>query len=243
MLSKSNIAKTKIETEAWRQARLGKFTSSEIHFLTGDKFLTEGCISYINRKVGEFITDKPATYEINNESMIHGLIHEVKAVQLFCKQMGISFIVCQQLVTIEGTRYGSTPDGIIVHAESTDKLSYNVSTVEVKCPPTYTAYVELALCETPQDVKRANKQYYWQVLDQMLNCDCMKGYFVVYHPDFKHGNMRIIEFRKMQPTGIEYGKEVKFPIVSDINFLQERKKMADARFEEVHQKLVQLGVV
>lgn len=236
MLSKKNISKTKTDQE-WVQARLGKFTSSEIHFLASDKFLTEGCISYIQRKVGEYITNKPATYEITNESMIHGLVHEPHAIQKFCQKMGIKYVVCQQLVTIEGTRYGCTPDALIIHSESTDQLSYNVSTVEVKCPPTYTAYVGLALCETPQDLKKENRQYYWQVIDQMLNCDTMKGYFIAHHPDFKEADMRIIEFRKMQKVGTD------FPIAKDIQFLQERKKMADAKFDEIYQKLMKIGTM
>jgi hypothetical protein len=241
MLSKDNIYKINILSEDWIKGRLGKFTSSEISALTGKDFLTQGCLSYIYRKVGEKMSGKAAIGEITTEYTVHGLIHEAAAVRKFAQKKGLEWIVCQQLITSPTSRFGSTPDGIIVLNQSLDGTMYNVETVEVKCPPTYASYVGLALCKTPQDVKAENKQYYWQVLDQMLNCDCMKAYFVVYHPDFKLGNMNIVEFRKMQPEGIEGGKPVSYPLVRDLKFLEERKAMAVQKMDEIYEQISLLG--
>lgn len=235
MLKKSNISKIKHNSDEWLEARKGKFTSSEIHFLTSKNFLSDGCLSYIYRKVGEVISNLPARNfgnELNTEATIWGLVNEVDAVKKFAKAKGFEFVICQQLIAIEGTIFGSTPDGIIVHSESTDQAQYNVSPVEVKCPPTFANYIGLAMCRTPQDVKREDSKYYWQMLDQMDNCDSMVGYFVAYHPDFKKGNLSIVEFRRMQPSGIEGGKEIPFPISRDLKFLKERKEMAVKKFEE-----------
>lgn len=238
MLKKSNISKIAPSSDEWMEARKGKFTSSEIHFLMSSRaFLTEGCLGYIYRKVGEVISGYPAKNfglsEINTEAVIWGLANEADAVRKFGLAMGFEFVICQQLIAIEGTCFGSTPDGIVVHSESSCETQYNVSTVEVKCPPSFANYIGLALCKTPQDLKREDYKYYWQVLDQMDNCDAMNGYFVSYHPDFKTGNLNIIEFRRMQPTGIENGKEVKFPLVNDLNLLKERKAMAVTKFNEL----------
>jgi len=243
MLLKSKISKIQMLSDEWYEGRLGKFTSSEIHFLMGDKFLTTGCRSYIHRKAGEVITGKSIKADIDTEATRWGTIEEANAVKKFCKWANLDFIICQQLVTEDGSPFGSTPDGIVVHKESTCGTKYDVSTVEVKCPPTYTNYVKLALCDTPQDLKFSSYEYYCQVIDQMLMCDCLVGYFVAYHPDFKAGNMKIIEFRKMQDKGIEYGKEVQFPIANDMKLLAERKQMAVVERDRVIQKLTEIGTI
>jgi hypothetical protein len=243
MLAKARISKIKILSDEWFDSRLGKFTSSEIHFLMNDKFLTTGMYSYVFRKVGEVLTGESVKGEIETDAMRWGAAEEANAVKKFAIHYGISQIVCQQLITEPGSRFGSTPDGIIVHGESTDQLKYDVSTVEVKCPPTYASYIGLALCETPQNLKWESRQYYWQVLDQMDNCDCLNGYFVAYHPKFKQGGMRIIEFRKMQEWGVEDGKKIQYPIVKDIALLKARKQLAVEKFDEIKEKLSRVGMI
>jgi hypothetical protein len=237
MLLKSRISKIQILSDEWFTSRLAKFTSSEIHFLCNDRFLTDGCVTYIHRKAGEALTGKSVKSEIDTDSMRWGAQHEAAAVRKFAKIKGLSYVVCQQLITEPNGRFGSTPDGIIVLSESKDELEYEVNTIEVKCPPTYHSYIGLALCETPQDLKAENRQYYWQVLDQMDNCDCMRAFFAVYHPDFKKGGMRIIDFRRMQPEGYEGKNLVKFPLVKDLQFLRDRKNMAVEEMDKIIAKI------
>lgn len=237
MLNKAYISKIKPMSDEWMVARRGKLTSSENHFLVSDKFMTTGCLSYLYRKVGELLTNVTASSDLNTEATIHGLMYEAEAIQKFARVYGFKYIICQQLIALPGTKFGSTPDGIIVLNESLDEQMYNVRTIEVKCPMTYANFIALSLCKTPQDLKYLNKEYYWQVLDQMDNCDCMHGYFVAYHPDFKAGNFHVIEFRKMQPEGIEGGKLIKFPITKDLSFLKERKKMASEYMDELYLEL------
>lgn len=243
MLLKYKISKIQMLSEEWYDARKAKFTSSEIHFLANDKFFTTGCQTYIYRKVGEDITGKSIKSDIDTDATRWGNVEEANAVIKFGQYAKLDFIVCQQLITEEGSRYGSTPDGLIVRKESACGTKYDVSTVEVKCPPTYANYIGLALCETPQDLKYENRCYYWQVLDQMLMCDCLIGYFIVYHPEFRQGNMRIIEFRKMQETGIEYGKPVAYPIAKDMKFLETRKEEACKKFDEVRSRIIEIGTI
>lgn len=242
MLSKNKISRIQILSDEWYEKRLGKFTSSEIHFLCNDKFLTTGCLSYIYRKVGEVLTGKSVKGEIDTDATRWGYLNEADAIKKFAQSKGLEYVVCQQLITEDGSMFGSTPDGIIVNRESADKLQYDVTNVEVKCPPTYASYVPLALCKTAQDVKFADRSYYWQVLDQMDNCDSLQAFFVVYHPDFKHGNMNIVEFRKMQEDGVEYEEKISFPIAKDIKFLKERKQLAVQKFHEIKEQIVSLGV-
>lgn len=236
MLKKSRISQIKIHSDEWHAARLAKFTSSEIHYLTGSGFQR-----YVRLKVGEELTGKSAKGEIDVEATRWGGFYEADAIQKFGQKMGLEFMIVQQLVTETDSRFGSTPDGLIVTRISPDETEYDVETVEVKCPITFDNYLLLFECETPQDLKSAKKEYYWQTLDQMDNCEAIKGHFVAYHPDFKAGNMRHIVFEANQ--SISTGVAKKFPIYDDLRFLREKKKEAVVEFEKLRDKLMTAGVV
>lgn len=236
MLPKTRISKIKVHSDEWFESRGGKITSSEISCITGDTFLTTGCKTYLYRKAGEILTGKSIRNELDMDQLRWGDVYEAEAVWKVAKRLNYEYVICQQLITEEKGTCGSTPDGLFINRESSNELHYDVTTLEVKCPYTYAAYVGLALCKTPKDVKARNSQYYWQVLDQMLNCDCLLGYFAAYHPDFKQGNMNLIPFRKMEKVGTEY------PIAKDMKFLEERKIMAVKEIAMIIQELSGLGV-
>lgn len=236
MLKKSNISAVKMLSDQWYINRLGKFTSSEIHYLTYPGGLTQGSIDYIRRKVGEELTGKSARGEIDTEATRWGAFYEAEAINKFGLQHGLEFIIVQQLVSEPDSRFGGTPDGLIVLRESPDKTEYDVETVEVKCPPSFDAYIGLFECETPADVKKENRIYYWQVLDQLLNCEAKKGYFVIYHPDFKAGNHKTIQFNPMEPVITDKGKT--FPIYDDLKLLKARKQDALLMFDKIRSKLM-----
>jgi hypothetical protein len=236
MLKKSKISKIKIHSDEWHESRLAKFTSSEIHNLMGGTFNT-----YVRTKVGEELTGRSAKGEIDVEATRWGSFHEADAIKKFGNKMGLEFIICQQLVTEEGSRFGSTPDGLIVSRISPDETEYEVETAEVKCPITFSNYLLLFECETPQDLKNAEKKYYWQVLDQMDNCESLRGHFIAYHPDFKAGNMKHIVFETSQV--IETPKGKKFPIYDDLKLLRQKKAEAVVSFDILRDKLMTAGVV
>lgn len=237
MLQKSKISNVKIYSDEWYQARLAKFTSSEIHFLIGS-----GAMAYIRRKVGEELTGKPSRGEIDTEATRWGNFFEAEAITKFGRSNGLEFLVTQQLICDpDNGRFGGTPDGIIPLRESPDKTEYEVETVEVKCPPTFDNYILLFECETAQDLKAAKKEYYWQVLDQMDNCGCLVAHFVVYHPDFKAGNMKILKIEAMQP--IEDKGKKNFPIYEDLKLLRTKKKWAEEQFDKLRDKLISVPSV
>lgn len=236
MLKKSKISHIKIHSDEWHAARLAKFTSSENYNLVGSGFQ-----NYVRTKVGEEITGRSSKGEIDVEATRWGGFHEAEAVTKFGKKMGLDFIICQQLVTEDGSRFGSTPDGLIVTRISPDETEYEVETVEVKCPITFANYLLLFECETPYDLKNAKAQYYWQVLDQMDNCESLKGHFIAYHPDFKAGNMRHIVFETN--LCIETPKGKKFPIYEDLKLLRQKKQEAIVAFDNLRDKLMTAGVV
>lgn len=231
MLQKDRISGIRVQTPEWKVARLGKFTSSRIVSLMQKKENADGFMSYVYQKVGEELTGVPVDEEdsLSEINAIRwGLHYEPEALQKFGKAMGLQYLIVQQLISVPNTRFGCTPDGLIIHNESVDQLAYNASTVEVKCFPTYVRYMDLVMCKTPKEVREMNTTVYWQVLDQMDNCDCLTGYLVVYHPDFKAGNLGIVEFKKID-------------LIEDFRFLKDRKQKAVQVFDEVRDKMIQLG--
>lgn len=199
-------------------------------------------MSYIRRKVGEELTGKPAREEIDTQAIRHGLMHEEAAVRKFGLEQGLEFVVVQQLITEPDSRFGGTPDGLIVLRESPDETEYEVETVEVKCPPSFDAYIGLFECETPGDVKKENRAYYWQVLDQMEICGAKRGHFVIYHPDFKAGNHKSIIFNPTDPTIDSKGKKI-FPVHEDLKLLRTRKQEALIKFDQIRSKLMRIPAV
>lgn len=221
MLHKSKISKIQIYTDEWFEHRLSKFTSSGISALMSEA----SALTYVYKKVGEALTGVRSAVDIDNEYTQWGLAHENEALMKFGVKKGLDFITTQNLIWSPDSVFASTPDGLIVRKESTDNNFYDVSTIEVKCPPTFNNFIKLWLCETPEDLKKSESKYYWQKLDQMDNCDCLNGFFIIYHPDFKAGNYREIEFRKIN-------------LMKDFKHLQERKKWAESKFIEVRDKML-----
>lgn len=229
MLHKSHITNIEVYSEEWHKHRIGKFTSSRISCLCGDDGIGKGAMTYIYQKVGETITGIPNDKEFVDfdEDLEWGKKYEDEAIRAFGRKMGVQFLVTQKLISDPGNQFASTPDALWVHGECIlDSNEYNVSTAEGKCPRTYHNFLPMYLCDTPADVYKLKKDYFWQTIDQMHQCGAAIGYFFVYHPFFPEGsNLKIIQFRKMELW--EYFKK-----------LADRKKQAIQKFEEIRLKML-----
>lgn len=252
MLLKSKISEHSLSldptlNEAYKKAKLSLFTSSEFHYLMAEKGLGSAGRNYIYRKAGEAMlnleTDDKALLEkikeylkhkqdLSTIATEHGLNYEREGLQLFGEKMGLSHLLVQRLILDEDGRCGGTPDGLIVLNESTDGLSYNVQTCEIKCPISFDAYIRLFKCKTPDDLKKEERAYYFQVLHQMEICGALDGYFIVYHPFFKSGKMNIIKFNK-----VEIVRNVKIGEKNDFKIMAERKAEAIQIFNETINQL------
>lgn len=225
MLHKSHISNIGIYTPEWDAARLGRFTSSKIHNLMAKNSYGEGFMSYVRQKASELITGRNIATEddvLEDENTVWGLEQEPSALNVFGVMKGLKYLVVQKMIAAPGGRCSSTPDGLWIISSSVMKEDcYNVATVEVKCPRKYPRFLELYDCKTAQDVKKENKAHFWQVVDQMDNCNAALGYYVIYHPLFPpQKNIRIIEFNKIN-------------LWDDFILLQERKRMAIEKFSEI----------
>jgi hypothetical protein len=228
MLHKSWISDIEIYSEQWHQMRLGKATSSKMFTQTTDKPLTDGAWTYIYQKVGEELTGHTTAEDeqIEDENTIWGLTNEPIALQRFQEKMKVDFLATQKLIYHPDSRFSSTPDAIWIHGLALNGEEYNVSTNETKCPRKYHKFIPLYLCTTPAQLKAFNRNYYWQVLDQMDNCDSAIGYFCAFHPLFPEGsNLRIIEFKKIE-------------LWDDFKLLKQRKKLFVEKFEETRASFI-----
>ncbi len=225
MLHKNHICQVEVYTDQWFRIRLGRFTSSRIHCLMGEEPFSKGAMTYIYHKVGEVLTGQTTAEDevIEDENTAWGNQYEPEAVNQFGVKMNLQFLAVQKLILAEESQFSSTPDAIWIKGICKNQDEYNVRTVEVKCPRKYHKFIPYYLCETPHHVKKLNPVYFWQVLDQMMNCGSAVGYLAFYHPLFpKDRNMRIIEFNKMD-------------LWDEFKLLQERKKLAVEKFNEVIQ--------
>lgn len=225
MLKIENIGSSEVHSDAWRMGRLAKFTSSMIYTLMGKIPFTDGATTYIYEKVGESLTGTPAKEEVETEATRWGLHWENHAIKKFGQLKGVDFLVVQKLISIPGSMFGSTPDAIWVKKLFDD--GYDVETAEIKCYPSYGHYIECALCATPEQLKSVDKKLYWQVIDQMENCNCLNGNAVLFHPLFKSGGFRVIPFRKIN-------------LIPDFKLLKERKESAIIKFNEIRDKLMNI---
>ena len=230
MLKKEQISQIEIYSTEWHQFRLGRLTSSKWFTQMGEKPLGDAALTYLYQKVGEELTGQTTAEDetIEDENTAWGLQYEPFALKVLKDAKKIEFLATQNIIFDTNNRFSSTPDAIWIHGESISQLEYNVSTVEVKCPRKYHKYIPLYRCKTPAQLKSFNKQYYWQVIDQMDLCDSALGYFMCYHPLFPEGsNFNVIEFRKID-------------LWDDFKLVKARKKIAVEKFEEIRFEM--LGV-
>lgn len=223
MLHINHISKIEIYTPEWFKMRLGRFTSSMMNRLMTEEPFGQGAITYIHQKVGEVLTGQTTAEDeiIEDENTAWGNTYENEAINEFGVKMGLKYLAIQKLILNPDRNFSSTPDAIWIKGVCKNKEEYNVRTVEVKCPRKYHKFIPYYMCETPHEIKKLSKVYFWQVIDQMDNCGSAIGYFVVYHPLFPKGvNLRIIEFDKMK-------------LWEEFKLLQVRKKLAIEKFNQI----------
>jgi hypothetical protein len=225
MLHKSFISNIQIYSEDWHRIRLGRITSSKASVLMAASSMTDGALSYIYQKAGESITGHTTeedTDVVEDENTAWGILNEPLALQKFGIRMGIKYLITQKVIFDPNGRTSSTPDAIwVIDSSVIQENCYNVATVEVKCPRKYHRFFPLFECNSPADLKKENKIYFWQVIDQMSICGAAIGYFVVFNPTFPaHKNLKIIEFKKLD-------------LWDDFKKLDQRKKEAIHKLEGI----------
>jgi len=185
----SKVIATEQRTEEWYQARLGKFTCSEVYnLLTEPKLkadkeagnLSKSALSYIYTKIAEQLTGK--RQEVSSKAMEWGTEYEPYARSMY-EQV---FEPVTEVGFIYDGRLGGSPDGLVGEKGG----------IEIKCPYTYDVHLENLLL-TKDTFKQARKEYYWQIMGCMFLTEREWWDFVSFHPDFPEEHcMQVIRIER-----------------------------------------------
>ena len=214
------------ELTEWEKERIGKFTSSKASVLHENAKSKEQVFSvagykYIYEKAAEILTKQPSTSErFSAPATEWGNANELEGLELFKKQVGlkdneVEFYGGNNPLFYHYTDFsGGSPDG---------KTSTHV--LELKCPyNTGNHIVYLALKDTAH-FKKECKDYYWQMVMNMMCLKVKKGYFISYDPRILMDNLKLKVLEIVPPE-------------EDFKMMEKRIQMA----EEELSKIV-LGIV
>lgn len=150
-------------TTEWRNARLGKFTSSEIHKLMGIKGLGDTGKSYAFEKAVEELFGEVKDNYVSFD-MERGIELEPMAFNKFKDLKELEFLEVENCGFFSKDFHGTSPDGLV---------SDN-AILEIKCPTATTFFKLVADGEI-------DKKYYYQMQHQMMVTGRNKAYFFNYY--------------------------------------------------------------
>jgi YqaJ-like viral recombinase domain len=120
-----NTAQSNQRTDDWHEARLGRFTGSQIHRLLGKKGLGETGKTYAFENAVEIVFGKDEEESFESFDMRRGNLLEPLAFKLFKEMKSMDFLDVQECSFFPlGDNAGASPDGLV----GKDAV------LEVKCP-------------------------------------------------------------------------------------------------------------
>jgi hypothetical protein len=199
-------------SDQWLKKRRGKITASPSGKLISENshkgIFSQQAQTYIDGVAGEYVTGTPAKADFHTDYTDYGNATESEAITHFQEVTGKPILRdaessdSHRLVVVDELQ-ACTPDALVCTVSDTKyvfdetQTKLKVVPLETKCPAVLSQFIKLYRCETPADLKKAEKLYYWQCIFQLISCDALFGYFAVYNPNFPI-KMRIIEFKKME---------------------------------------------
>lgn len=170
----------------WYKARLGKITSSNVHYVMKAAKATKsnpnpepfsdtakGYLYQVaaERNLTSFILnddDNFQTYlervELSSKAIRYGQEMEDNARVLYSKRSGNEVVQAGFINHKELANYGDSPDGIIV-----DKDGMPIGALEIKCPKPDTFIRYKANIVDAETLKQEKPEYYWQC---QSHCEC-----------------------------------------------------------------------
>lgn len=181
----------KAGSEEWHKFRAGRFTASECAALMGEKggVTTATAQTYILEKVAEVLTGGWRA-DVSTAATRWGEEMEPEAAlyyeMAFKKTVEKPDPQCPEW----SDDVSGSPDGL-VYSDS------GVYGVEIKCPYNPVNHVRHMQLKTEADLKKLNKDYYWQVLCYMLIFGLDRYEFVSFDPRFTGSNrMYVLPFNR-----------------------------------------------
>lgn len=195
-------------SQAWRDARAGKFTASEIWKLLTEPRTkaakeagewSETAMTYIKTKVAEELTGQ--VHETGPAyPVVWGEEQEENAKAFFETRTGKTIKKAGFIAFTDHS--GATPDGYIEEAVA-----------EIKCPYNSANHVEYLIWRTWVDLKENKPEYWFQMQTEMLFAKKNMGYFISFDPRMikDEHKLKIIEV---------------FPLIDDQQLILERIEKA-----------------
>lgn len=221
---------------AWKVARLGNFTASNIADLMSkgrskESVWGDTAISLMAEKAAErklnmtLLSDEEKYNEFadlqcrENGAMRHGKHYEHIARDYYEIDNGVSVQECGLLMSKECPTLAASPDGVICNARGTI-----VGAIEIKCPASIKTFQRyLWNIVDASTLKEENKTYYWQVMTVMAVTGARYCDFIVYCP-------WMFEGKEMKVVRIERNED-------DCEAIKERVKLANEFIDEREQTL------
>ncbi len=175
------------KSSEWYEARLGKFTSSELSKLltsgrAKDQEFGDTALSYIKEKLHEHFTKGTCLdYGFQgNKATEWGEHFEPEARDLYSEMTGYLVTECGFIQSQESEMFGGSPDGLV----GEDGL------IEIKCP--YASnHVEHLTLKTAQDLQASKKEYFAQCQGNLLATGRKWCDFVSYDPRYQNPLFRM----------------------------------------------------
>lgn len=211
MLDINRISHVAVFEKDWHKEKLGKFSASKFGLLVSAKShegkFTANAMTYIEGLAGEILTGVPAQQEFFTNDTDHGNATEPEAINHTASLLGLNILRNSERggtnrLIINDEYSGCTPDALLSKYEN-DKIFdetggfIKVDPLEVKSPARHHRFIKLFRCNTPEDLKKTESIYYWQVITQMMFCDSLVAYFGCYNPYFPVPG-KVITFRKKE---------------------------------------------
>ena len=153
-------------SKSWFDARLGKFTASEIHKLMGIKGLGKTGESYCFEKAVEKVFGRNEDEQFESFDMKRGIELEPIAFSKFKELKALDFIDVQNTTFFPfGEDSGASPDGLV----GNDKC------LEIKCPKSVKFFNLVS-----GGFDEIDKEYFYQMQHQMLCSNSVSCYFFNY---------------------------------------------------------------
>lgn len=213
MLLKSRISKITPHSDEWFKSRIGRLTGSNIHVFCIEKGIGAGANTYLRRKAAERIEKKTFDPIIDTYATSWGNLHERAALDCFLKMIeektGQKQIHVNPSVIHYDDLFSCTPDMCLIPkielVTNGADTAYHTEPVEAKCLQ-IDKHLEFLEISTPEELKKLEPKFYWQVISQIVFTDSLRGHFINFHPEME-GNMKLnhIEFKAM-----DLNKDIKF---------------------------------
>lgn len=199
-------------TEEWILSRLGKITASEIHklFVKGqgkDKLIGIGGVNYLNKKIGEILTQVMSDNVPETEDVLRGLGHEKFAIERY------SILTNETVYDSKLFNYNAIAAGTTDGQTSNDGINIK-GIIEAKCPRA-NKHIQVLSVDAAIELKDIDPQYYHQPQANILFTGAEYADFISYNDEIKHYDLQIrvirvypdMDWRKQLVDIIDYSAE------------------------------------